>query len=1123
MRVLMLPHLDRIHKLSSGVNQVVSNYFKYLPLFGIEMVGEADECDLVAGHIGQGAELSVPYVAHIHGLSWTADYSYNLGHYQLNARIIRACRHARAITVPSAWVAEPFQRDMRISPHVVPHGVDWQAWQQGGPPTGDYVLWNKNRNVDVCDPTPVVRLAQAFPKQHFVTTFLPPRAEKQSNVNRIGLVPHDQMKKLVQNCLVYLATTKETFGIGTLEAMAAGVPVLAFAHGGNAELVEHGVNGYVCKPGDWKALAEGLDYCLEHRRALGDNGREMAKRWSWEAACKKVAAVYREALEEEPPTVGVVIPVYNKSEDEVRRAIESVRRQSYNHITDIIVVDDGSDDGGKYMSLVEAFGDARIVCIRQSNRGVAIARNRGMAESNTKYVSCLDSDDAIGPDFITRCVEALEADDTLGVAYAPLWYIKPDGSEGLSQWPGEFDFDKQLEGQNQVPTCCVFRREMWERLGGYRQRYAPRGAGEEDAEFWLRCGACGWGAKRVEAVPEFLDSYWKLKQVLGREPSANDITSNTTFTLDDYADFMRSLFIYSWQSGIVSGDKEHKVTDWTGWHPWVSDGRHPFASLATPKQYSHPVRQYDEPTVSVIIPVGPGHEEKVINALDSLEAQTFRQWEAIVVWDAGGQYGVPTEDGKGVALHMPRASEALLKAYPYVRIWHTGKGEEGPGYARNRGAEIARAPFLFFLDADDWCYPEALEMHVAAWNEQQAIIYSDYVGRSIVAEKYAEDLEQRGKLLQILKKWQENGEARYLVVSGPSGTDYNCEKAQRQPELDPEGKPYLWCNVTALVPKTWHDEIGGFDEDLPSWEDVDYHWRMAKAGKCYHRVDAPLLVYNYHTGHRREGGRQDYEKMLHYLEERHKGLEAMPCSGCGGRRNRAPSRGRTADVFASRSVQPGAVQDDEFVLCVYEHPNRGRHQVTGGAMFDHRFEGFNMIPRSPTAWSINYGYRAKGDRFLVHREDMNAQPHLYVPVQERRAVAMPQPQRVPLEPPKPMPTGVPVGPAIMPDDTPAEQALGFDSGEQDEPSAIADQIITGQSPEWDEDGPPFETLQPPEEPTFNLQKLPGVGGKLAAQLMDDGIKTKDDLLRLGIEGLSQYKGVGEIKAARILKAVTSQN
>ena len=51
------------------------------------------------------------------------------------------------------------------------------------------------------------------------------------------------------------------------------------------------------------------------------------------------------------------------------------------------------------------------------------------------------------------------------------------------------------------------------------------------------------------------------------------------------------------------------------------------------KQFAHGVRWYDEPTVSVIVPVGDGHIALLDNALDSLYAQTYRNFQTIVVFD----------------------------------------------------------------------------------------------------------------------------------------------------------------------------------------------------------------------------------------------------------------------------------------------------------------------------------------------------------------------------------------------------------------------------------------------------------------------------------------------------------
>lgn len=1019
MRVRMVPHLSHFRSEESGIKRVVEAYFLHLGKFGVELVDEGRSYDLLVAHINHDETVDV---CHNHGLYWTADYPAVSWEWAVNAKAIDTLRRSRHITVPSSWVAESFTRDMRRSPHVVPHGIDWDAWQHDIE-DNEYVLWNKNRISDVCNPEPVMELARTFTDKHFVTTFAhqPP-----SNVDVIGLIPHDQMKQLVQGASVYLATVKETFGIGILEAMAAGVPVLGYAHGGILDLVQHGVNGYLAQPWNQEDLAQGLAYCLQHRKVLGANGREMAREWTWERVAEQVANIYTLAMQKEKPTVSVVIPCYDYA-DKVGRAIESAINQTYDGLTSIIVVDDGSRDVQGVAGAVQQYieRDDRVRFVRQDNQGVAVARNRGIIESGSKYVACLDADDAIEPVFLERCIAALEEDYSLGIAYTALRYIRPNEETGISPWPGEWVFDDQLARRNQVPTCCVFRREMWDALGGYRSRYCPHGAGSEDAEFWTRSGAYGWAAKKVTAEP---------------------------------------LFVYSWQSGRVSGNPDYSETDWLAWHPWATDGKHPFASYAKTKRWSHPVRQYDEPIVSVVIPVGPGHEDDVWNALDSLDAQTFRGWEGIIVWDC-----VVPKDKLSI----------ITNAFPHIRYFTTQDEDEnnprGPGVARNIGAENARAPFLLFLDADDWLYPECLEKMLDAWDREEGCVYSGYVGKAFI-----ENPKELAKNLKLLYH-NPDGES---VIEYPAQA-YDWKRAQQQPAGN---RPWIWCNITTLVPRAWHNEVGGFDESLKSWEDVDYWWRLAKAGKPFTSVQEPLMVYRFYSGGRRDIGYGISAELLGLLAEKHKEIETVGCSGCGGRRNTTPP---SKSLWSTPTVSSALENSDEFILCTYNVARRGKHQVVGQAGFNNRFERLHMVRRRGHGMlAIHYGYRQTGERFLVHREDVKLAPQVFVPVEnnipKQEAQLPPAPvQMVQPEEQKPqMPPGLP----------------------EPELISIGDGIFVPHSLA--------------DNGKLDLSKVPGITPNIAKQLIADKIETRDGLLRLGMEKLQLYHGVGPARARLIIEAVT---
>lgn len=613
------------------------------------------------------------------------------------------------------------------------------------------------------------------------------------------------------------------------------------------------------------------------------------------------------------PIVDVIIPVYNYG-DKIGRAIVSVQSQKLTNFA-CYLVDDGSTDNSKEMILEAIEGDPRFHYIYQENAGVANARNKGVFSGNGKYICCLDADDAIHPDFLMVCVQALENDPTLGIAYTGLYYIKPDGEEGLSQWPGDYDFGEQMAGKNQIPTCNVSRRVMWERLGGQRQRYAPGGAGEEDAEFWLRAGNYGFGGKKV---------------------------SN------------KGLFIYSWMSGRVSGNRQHRQTDFTAMHPWTRDGVVSFMAELAPKRISHPVHQYDEGLISVVIPVGPGHDQYLIDALDSLESQTFRSWEAVVVWDNDAPF------------------DHIKTSYPYAKIVLPPKRNVGAGVARNLGAKVAKFPLLLFLDADDVLYePNALMKMLTVWNENKgSIIYPDYAGKF-----YSDKNSIQNHTGQVINFDDKTG----VAISRNVAKDYKCELAQKQPNRE----MYIWCLVTALVPKAYHEEIGGFDEKMESWEDWDYFIRLAKAGKCFVRVPEMLVLYRFYSGTRREDGIRLHKDLIKYMQDKYAKETDMACSSCPGGNRSAPQITLTAQ--APMAAQQTAPIDDKLVMVVYTSGNIGQHKVVGPAT------------------GINYGYRGGGERFLVHRADIALMPNLFEEIKQEAAipfveeVAMPEP---PADPPK---------------------------------------------------------------------------------------------------------------------------
>lgn len=106
------------------------------------------------------------------------------------------------------------------------------------------------------------------------------------------------------------------------------------------------------------------------------------------------------------PLVSVIIPCWNQAHF-LCDSVGSVMAQTCPN-WEIIIVNDGSPDDTRDVSLALCQSDARIRYVEQSNRGLSNARNRGIALARGHYLQFLDADDIILPSKLSRQVDLLE-------------------------------------------------------------------------------------------------------------------------------------------------------------------------------------------------------------------------------------------------------------------------------------------------------------------------------------------------------------------------------------------------------------------------------------------------------------------------------------------------------------------------------------------------------------------------------------------------------------------------------------------------------------------------------------------------------------------------------------------
>lgn len=774
MRVCIAPFYQGADKADGGIRRVVTAQQRYLPEFGWDVTNNPDEADLIATH---GATLierpGVPLVNHNHGLLWE-DYGFGGWGDDVNKHVIDVMIRAQAITAPSQWVARAISRGMLHKPEVIYHGVDADEWATTGEHAG-YVLWNKARVDPVSDPSDMQAVAALLPDVPFVTTFGRPAA----NVTITGVGTYEQMRPVIQRAGVYLATARETFGIGTLEALAAGAPIAGWRYGGQEEIVINGETGYLAEYGDLDRLAQAIRACLSERSRLSRNCIEDARnRWGWQARIKQYADLYTRAYQayhQARPKVSVIITTHNLRQY-LPGAVQSVKQQTLRD-WELLIVDDASTDRTEDIALDFVDGQTRYLTTPQ-NLKLSGARNYGFAHSKGQYVLFLDADDMLAPNALDTLSGALDRESSIHIAYGSLDTVNHEGQQRRrNPWPaGAFNWHAQLAHLNQLTYASMMRREVLERSGGYRTRDWRA----EDAAFWSRVTSLGFRAAKV--------------------------TDDATL-------------IYRMHDAQKSRG-EPGDGDWTAWLPWrlAGDPQSGMAAMRTRAQpnprivpfgaqgqppaplKAWPVRHFQHPIVSVVIPVGPGHERYLADALDSVQAQTMPEWECIVVNDTGTLLD--------------------LSPWPWARLWEVNQldGDTvvrmGAGAARNWGLRHANAPLVLFLDADDVIVPRALDLLLRG--------YADSGGKYAYSDWLTLEDEQR--------------------IDGPM-EPHEVEEYDARKML-----AGLRHAVTALIPTEWAKAVGGFDEALPVFEDWDFYCKLAASGYCGVRVPHPLLIYRRASG-----------------------------------------------------------------------------------------------------------------------------------------------------------------------------------------------------------------------------------------------------------------------------------
>lgn len=791
-----------------GILRVIEAQYEHLPKFGVTPTQNIEEADVICNHGTSVFERKgIPSVHVGHGLYWSRQ-PWGDSFMEVNQMVVESMRHAVAHTVPSEWVNRAVRRGGYWYPETVYHGIDGEKFLPEKTHK-DYILWNKARADYVSDPRDVMQIAAVMPRREFWSTI--GRASDNMKILNTApnrAMPHGQMKKIVSEAGVYLATARETFGIGTLEALAYGIPVVGWDWGGTAEIIIPGQTGYLAPPGDYNALADCVERCFAERDRLSQNAIQDARtRWTWEPRIEQYANIFKSVYEKntiKAPKVSIIVTAY-KLDQFLPVCLDSVMRQTYTDF-ECLVVDDAALESTKMIVSDYAKRNSRISYIPTPNNfGLPGARNFGVSYSKGKYIRHVDADDYLDDNALALEVSALDCDNGIHIAYGHLEVVRTDGSRFLQNgepvrggWPPEkFNWYQQMAHLNQLPSCVMARREVYEASGGYRERMKRN----EDAEFWCRVTSLGFRAKKfTEAVTYF-------------HRERND------------------------SKGAVEWQTKGQEPDWTSWFPWrlgAHDARSaqelfrkygethrkphivPFGAQGQPPKglrfwYVH---DYAYPVVSIVVTVGPGHRQYLLDALDSIQAQTYPDWECIVVNDTGEKW------------------DTNIMGAPWAKVVNMD-GNRGVSAARNEGYRHTRGRFVIWMDCDDYWFPWFLETMVGYGEINNGIIFSDFL------------MQLDEKTFKIY---------RYNADFSPRYLKSGCATP----------------GTSILVPRYVMDKVierqGGWDEKIAGLEDWDFQLAACLSGSCFFHVQEPLFVYRYYSSTKREKDHERGEEIQKYID-----------------------------------------------------------------------------------------------------------------------------------------------------------------------------------------------------------------------------------------------------------------
>lgn len=546
--------------------------------------------------------------------------------------------------------------------------------------------------------------------------------------------------------------------------------------------------------------------------------------------------------------ISIVIPAYNYAHY-LPDAIDSVLRQDIDDF-ELIVCDDCSTDNTAEVVAAYASRDPRVrYVLNAHNLGATPNINQGIALAQGEFVMLLGADDFIEPGVLGKLLATLQAHPECGYVFGRYTLQDESGQRHQLQHPGWLMHD-YAGSRDEFPAllrydCYVnigatlFRRSILDgapffdtSLSAFPEEKFFR-ATDWDKSLSLACAG----------VPSaFVNTNISVFRVHASQASSGDRYARSGLAFFEHSVLLKRYLtaanlprllpdlegIFRLYQGKLEYFKQLALPEFSNRLPLaaqvanevLSQCEQLMAVPAAPLEQAavmHTANLGAEVAAPVavakpLVPMLPGLADGpffsiiftaynrpalAVNTLQSIAAQTFRDFELIYVNDGGE----PQEALLGIVADA-------LPAYTYVR-----KPNGGVGSARNLALRIARGQYIVYIDDDDLMYPQHL------------------------ARLYEEIGKHPGALVF--------GDAHFVMERLEGGI--RCEVSQHQIACERfdfnmlQVSNYIPVNCLAH-PRAIVAETGDFDEQLPSLEDWDFLIRLSRRIPFVHFAEATVQV-----------------------------------------------------------------------------------------------------------------------------------------------------------------------------------------------------------------------------------------------------------------------------------------